>query len=271
MKPTIQVASPSAQRKKYAELLRNAWIERDLEIAADLVRAVIETGTGPMPFDWETQKATKPAKYPVPANASEDLKEFLERANTGFLLEGQEPSGEKRPGRNPRWERLAFRVARFVTIQADFNVTGEVGFLRDCQSALIGLSTQFLLPKLAELHLHDEFWLLARAMLWNTQAVWLDNPAHQHYLASVVFEGVGRRDLSRMALKAALDSTDISEHDFITKVQTYWSSLVEDGLLDEAKSFLLKLYRRASHKDLDEIEEILDVTYQQLRAAGRAA
>jgi hypothetical protein len=64
-------------------------------------------------------------------------------------------------------------------------------------------------------------------------------------------------------LEASLNGTAISEHDYLTKVQAFWSHLIEHDEIDDAREVLLRLHRSSPPEHLEEIQELLDETYRR--------
>jgi hypothetical protein len=168
-------------------------------------------------------------------------------------------------------ERVTQEVAVFLTFQSRVDVEGEKGFLRDVQSLLFVNCIHVLSPRLIARNLVDADGYLMNALYTHAKIVWTDNPEHENYLLGLLFEHVGMMGDAMELLRASLNNSSVSQHDFITKAQTYWSMLVEGNRLDEATDFVLDLYRRALPRDLPEIKVMLDETYTTRAAPRRAS
>lgn len=257
MKPVFNISPTSAMRERYRALLRGDWTDSSQRAVLGLVREVIERNNAKLVFSWE--QSSRPKTYPIPPAAQDYLKDFLERTNTGLTVPMPEHVDE-----GTDLERLAYQAAVFATFQSRVGVRGDVAFLRDLQSLLLLISVHVLLPKLAKnvRHAHD--------LLWNAFAahvhLWVDVPAHLHYLWGVLLDAVGQRARARDMLLASCHDTNPRDHDYLTKAQAYWSALIEEGRLPEAKGFVLDLYRRAPEADLAEIEQLVNLTFKPRRA-----
>jgi len=257
MRPVFEVFPTSAMREKYRALLRGEWTDPSLQAVLALVREAIERKNRTLVFSWEQSRRQR--TYPIPPAAEDYLVDFLERANTGLAVEMPERVAER-----TELERLAYQVAVFATFQSRLGVRGDVAFLRDLQSLLLLVSVHVLLPKLVKnvRHAHD--------LLWNALAAHVQLgghvPAHSLYLWSVLLDAVGDRGRARDMLLASIHDTNPREHDFLTKAQAYWSALIEEGRLPEAKGFVLDLYRHAPEADLAEIQQLIDLTFAPRRA-----
>ncbi|HVC94181.1 MAG TPA: hypothetical protein VND64_10850 [Pirellulales bacterium] len=80
-------------------------------------------------------------------------------------------------------------------------------------------------------------------------------------LLAFYYEAIGddRRagDLRLQALRATPADAEV----FMTQLQTYWSFLVEHKLLSEAIDLLLESYPRVPRRDLDELHELIKLTF----------
>ena len=81
-------------------------------------------------------------------------------------------------------------------------------------------------------------------------------------------EHSGDRTAALQFLLASIENSSPGDHDFVTKAQCYWSLLIEDGKTDQAKTFVLGLYRWAASKDLPEVKELVEETFGGLQHGG---
>lgn len=244
-------------KDQYRELLGRDYSEASLEDALTLFRRVVETSGYRVVFAWEERPTSRKRPYEIPLAANDYLKEFLERANANLLPAEMPDEVHDRTV----LDRRAQEAAVFLTFQSRVTLQGHTGFVRDVQSLLFQLCVHSLSPRLVSRRLDDANAFLLNALYAHAQLVWTDAPAHQHFLLSVLFEHLEDRTAALQFLRASLENSAPDDHDFLTKAQSYWSQLIEFGRAREAKAFILDVYRRATAKDLDEIQELIDETY----------
>ena len=261
---TFHVAAPANFKRRYQELLSQDYSAISFERAVELVRAVIEGGRQRLLFDWEEARPrARSAPYKIPPAGSDYLKEFLVRTNDDL-----EPEVPDSVPDTTKWERLAFEAAVFLTFQSRVHVEGATSLLRDAQSVLFFSTIHAALPKLQSTRRDDAHAFLLHAALAHARLLWTDEPAHQNYMLSALYEYVGDRSATRRMLIAALDNTPVTAHDYLTKIQALWSQLIESGDVGQARDLILVSYRTALPEQLDELAELLDETYTVARRAS---
>ena len=265
VKPDFKISTSHSIWRTYKEFLREDVTDARVEEILAFMQKVLETSGFRISFGWD-RSTTAPGRYKIPSAANDYLKEFLERANA--LLPSEMP--DEVPDRTIL-ERRAHRAAVFLTFQSRVNLQGETGFVRDVQSILFQFCLHGLCPSLASRGLAEAHTFLLHAMFAHTQLAWTDSPGHQHYLLSSLYDYAGNRVAALELLRASLSSSSVEDHDYITKAQTYWSLLVECERFEDAKTFVLDLYRRAAPKDLSEVQELVDETYDLERTQRRAS
>jgi tetratricopeptide (TPR) repeat protein len=162
------------------------------------------------------------------------------------------------------WRLRAEETSTLLIFQSLENLTGDTDFFRDTQSVLFLVARHFLLPVLKSRNLRPEHDLLINAMYMHIMLTWQDPPAHQYYLKSTLLDYLGLKEEARKSLLAAFETTSPQDHDFLTKAQAYWSYLLDCGRYDEAKAFVLQLYRTAPSTCLEEIQEMIKDLFQFL-------
>ena len=265
-KPDFKITATASMKDLYQEILVGDLSDEGLVEVLALVRRVFETSGYRISFDWEERSTSKKRPYEIPAAANDYLKEYLERANASLPTEMPEEVRDKTV-----LERRTQEAAVFLTFQSRVVVTGDWGFVRDVQSLLFQLCIHVLSPRLLARQLHETNSYLLHALYAHAQLAWTDVPGHQHYLLSSLFEHLGDRPAAIQFLRASIENSAPEDHDFLTKAQSYWSLLVEDGKTEEAKAFVLDLYRRAAPKDLAEIQELVDETFASEGRVKRAS
>ena len=67
----------------------------------------------------------------------------------------------------------------------------------------------------------------------------------------------------------SLNMTPVEDHSYLSKVQAYIFSLLDSGEDQEAKRFLMKLYRHAPESYLPELQEMIDNVQSHALAQGK--
>lgn len=265
-KSDFKITATAPMRDLYRDLLVRDLLEENLAETLTLVRRLLETSGYRISFDWEQRSASKKRPYEIPTAANDYLKEYLERANASLPAEMPDEIRDKTV-----LERRTQEAAVFLTFQSRVAIQGDWGFVRDVQSLLFQLCIHVLSPRLLARQLHQANSFLLHALYAHAQLAWTDVPGHQHYLLSTLFEHSGDRNAGLQFLRASIDNSSPTDHDFLTKAQGYWSLLIEDEKTEEAKAFVLDLYRRAATKDLAEIQELVDETFAPEGRVRRAS
>jgi hypothetical protein len=105
---------------------------------------------------------------------------------------------------------------------------------------------------------------LLNALYSHTFLVWKNKPAHMYYLQSVVMDYLKEWPKRLKLLQQSLTLTSPTNHEFLTKVQSLWSDLLDLGDYQKAESFLLEVYRFALRDDLPEVQEMFHATSRAL-------
>jgi hypothetical protein len=123
-----------------------------------------------------------------------------------------------------------------------------------------------LLPKLDEPVLqHDREFLLSA---FHQFADSLSEPADRFTLLALYFEATDEPHKAIESRRAALAATPADAHDFMTVLQTSWSSLVERKNIGDALDLLLDSYPRVPRRDLEEVGELIRQTFRHGIAAA---
>lgn len=157
---------------------------------------------------------------------------------------------------------LTFPIVAAYKIKKNIVLDGEIGFLRDIQSLIFILTSNFILPLLKQNGLKEEINCLNLMMFMHSLVVWHDNPAHQNQLFSIVFNNMGFHEAVIERLHVAYRLTPPEDHDYLTKAQSYWAALIDAELFDEAKDFSLKLLINSHKKHFEEIKQIIELTFE---------
>jgi tetratricopeptide (TPR) repeat protein len=156
-----------------------------------------------------------------------------------------------------------FTFPIFAENRDDINsLGGEIGFLRDIQSLLFLLTTEYVLPVLQKEQMTEELNLITLILLSHCLIAWHDNPAHQNHLLYVLFENLGFYELARERLYTAFKLTSPFEHEYMTKVQAYWTALIDAKRFDEAEEFLFRVLRHSPEEHFEELKEIIQLNFE---------
>lgn len=258
--PAIKRAQVDIER--YTQLLQADWNDETLGQTLSLMREVLARSGVRIIFPWEDEASAR-RSYPIPATASEDLREFLDRLNAPELppLPARLPSRVALPK-----AALAHRTQAMVfllTLQS----TGETGFWLDLQSLLFLMATHVHLDALLHERMGEEAAYLAHALSYHARNFWAHRPDHQHFLFAQLAEAIGAEPLARQSLMVAFALVSPDDHDYITKAQAVWLHLMEHRDYASAKRFILDVIRRSREAQLAELEVMLDETYAEGRAA----
>ncbi len=157
---------------------------------------------------------------------------------------------------------LAFPVFTPYMNGKNIILKGDIGFLRDIQSLIFILTSNYILPILREQRLKEESDYLNLIMFTHSLIAWHDNPAHQNLLFSIAFDNMGFHEAVIECLYIAFRLTAPEDHDYLTKAQAYWAALIDAEMFDKAKGFSLRLLRNSSEKHFDEIKEIIELSFE---------
>ncbi len=154
---------------------------------------------------------------------------------------------------------LSVKIGGFQN--SDLKLEGDLDFFKDLKSLIFLLVSNYILPELAKEQMKEETELIICVLFLNALITWHDNPSHQNYLLSVLFDKLGWSDLYRLHLHNAFLLTSSEEHDYLTKAQAYWSALIDAQKFDDAEDFALKLLKNSKEEHFEEIKEIINLNF----------
>lgn len=258
----IALVAKKETQKKYQSLLRAEWTQSSV---SEVLRLL------------DTSFANK--KYPFNGSAVEEqealpyekliqyLRQYFIFLNNGRTLSTVIP---KRRGRKQR--KLATLGAQvnyylaFPLLVKGFDpqekFAGAIGFFRDLQSLLFLLAIHFVLPDLFREKMKSEHDLMLSVLYHHSQTVWAPIPSHQFYLFAQLYDYLGNREETLKYTELAFKMTAPDSHDYLTKAQEYWSTLMDHHLFQKAEKFLIALIRNCPPEYLVEIQEILRLHYE---------
>ncbi len=264
MKNVFKIVASAGMKNRFRDLLEEDFVEPTLHECLALFRQLLNSSGHTIVFEWE-EKPVRGRKqpYPIPAAATDYLRDYLEQANDGAAT----ALPEHVPDRTSL-ERQTWVAGVCLTFQSRVRLEGDGGFARDVQSLLYQLCLHVLSPKLVARGLADANAFLLNALFAHAKSVWTDRPEHQTYLLATLYEHTGQHEEALSQLEASIRYASRTDHDFITKAQSYWSMLIELGRISEAFRFVLRLHRTAAEKDLPELEELVMETSEILSKAS---
>ncbi|MEZ4524586.1 MAG: hypothetical protein R2941_01520 [Desulfobacterales bacterium] len=259
-------------KEKYQQILTSEWTPETMRESLKLADDFLNSGQLPLGFSELIQ-----------SYENSDLPDFfISSPFTGYLKNQSVLLSSKHlpdmPERIPK-RRSASKIGYSrLTLEVIYNLAfpvfaaykngkpmfleGDTGFLRDIQSLVFILASEFILPFLREQRLKEESDYLNLIMFTHTLMVWHDNPAHQNQLFSIVFDNMGFHEAVIECLYTAFRLTAPEDHDYLSKAQAYWTALTDAEMYDAAKEFALRLLRSSSEDHFDEVKEIVELSFQ---------
>jgi hypothetical protein len=123
-----------------------------------------------------------------------------------------------------------------------------------------------LLPKLNDSTFQQERAFLLSAFHQFSGS--LNEATDRFALLALYFDATGEPQRVNDSRRAALAATPADAHDFMTVLQSSWSTLVERCMLDDALELLLENYPRVSRRNLDEVGDLIRETFKHGMAAA---
>jgi len=260
---------------EYRRLLTHDWDNASFEAMIDLVNrqlprtidAAVLAFDGTLFDPWLNQHE--------PIVVSEKLRALLDAYSPALLgayttsLLPALPSRMRFPsGKNQKklFERI-IHVSALLVLPARRRLDGNIELFLDSLSLLYLAASHILCPKLEEQELREEKALLANAMWLHCQTAWITELSHQQYLLACLFHFMNLHDQEQIALKNAFFLTDASDHDFLSKAQAVWDSLLQQKRSEDARAFILQATRRAPETALAELSEMLGDTFAAAKSA----
>lgn len=268
----LNFRSTPAWRQRYQQLLTDEWSWTTLVATKDFLFEQLERAGLRLRFADadEEPPPEKPSLYPIPASASDDLRDHLESLNYHLNLEYEKRRQSRRPAAADRdRERLALSVSLLLAfpawpLRSDTagepirpEIAGNVDFFDDGRSILYLCAAHELLPELEGPRWSSARTGLLHAMYTHTSLVWQKSPAHQHYLYSVFFDCIGQPEQAAEELFRAFTSTAPAEHDYFTRAFAYWAYEAERGKIEEATRFAFRLHREVPREYLVDAEDLV--------------
>lgn len=260
--------------KQYKKLLISDWSEKTLPDILSLADKFFINCDLPPGFTPSIEAKSQLSKLSVASSITSfppHLINYLQAFTA--QLNGIPPLPPKMPNRRSpskiEHARLILEISYNFTfpIFAEnrddiISLVGEIGFLRDIQSLLFLLTSDYVLPVLQQEQMTEELNFLTLILLSHGLIAWHDNPAHQNHLLYVLFENLGCYELARERLYTAFKLTSPVEHEYMTKVQAYWTALIDAKRFDEAEEFLLRVLRHSPEEHFEELKEIIQLNFE---------
>lgn len=276
----INVVAEKSFVRRYKELLGQEWSYVTLEESVALLDAILRRAGLQVVFTLKPTERPKPSEYPIPATARETLREYLEGLNAEEVerAAAQDEELSRRRAKDRHLAELTWKCVHYLTLPNSLSVSdpggpstlvGEVGFFNDVRSVLFQTSVLELLPVLRTpewAHLRS---ILTNALAFHATIFWTGNPAHQHYLRSVLFEGLGDTERASAELQHSFRATKPEDPDYFVKAYSFWSSLVDRDELENAKGFALGLLRACPPELAEDARALVDDSYRLLETTSR--
>lgn len=256
------VRATSQLAKEYQSLLTAneslSTLERTARLVWDVLGGRIEATASDLKIEPSTSNAAELARHLQSSSKPRDAFDFDEWQR---LVSAH-------PVRSREHRRLRALVAETAVALTVVPVVASVANIAGMQYSLL-LDTCLLLahqayfallPKLDVPSFKNERAFLLSA--FHQFADSLNEAADRRALLALYFDAIGEPQKASESQRAALAATPSDAHDFMTMLQSCWSSLVENGMLDEALDLLLESYPRVSRRDLDEVGELIRATFK---------
>jgi hypothetical protein len=268
----IYLNKSSLLTDRYQQILASEWTFETMKKSLELADSFLNTCQSPLGFS-ELIQSYENSELPdffIYSDFTNYLKDQTMLLGSKNLPNIPEKIPKRRSPSKIEYSRLtleaiynlAFPVFATYKNEKDFILEGDIRFLRDIQSLIFILTSDFILPLLRENRLKEESDYLNLIMFTHSLMAWHDNPAHQNQLFSIVFDNIGCHEAVIECQYIAFRLTAPEEHDYLTKAQAYWAALIDAEMFDKAKEFALRLLRNSSENHFDEIKEIIELSFQ---------
>ncbi len=263
----IKLRINETHKKIYREILSSKWSQKTIVDCFSLTNDFLNTSTYPVGYSEvsthikiEQLISQELSSYLSPLSSLST--NFLPKSPTRIPKRRSKNKIEKHNLTNEAIYNLSFPLPLSLLEKGDIKVIGDLDFLRDIQSLTFLMTTEYLIPQLNKGKMNEEKDYMIFVLFIHALLSWHDNPSHQNYLLSILFNELGVKELSRICLYNAFKLTSPDEHDYLTKAQSYWSALIDEKLYQEARHFAMTLMRTSKQEHLEEIEEIIELTFQ---------
>lgn len=242
---------------EYRKLVRAPANPQNLARTIGLVREVVRQRADVDPDTWDLTQIRQlwdvgPTREPEAAT----LRRFTFQGAHQFLLE------------SPNWERdktkeVVAALAFGSTIATERLEGHDYSLLADALLVLFHQSYFALLPRL-EPKGFDRIALL-RSYVYLSSL--FSATADQFRIQGLVAIAIGDFGAAGKAFQAALSATHSDEHDFMTRLQALWMTMLEHGQYREALNLLVELYPKVARDDLGEFADLIRRTFDAAEAA----
>jgi tetratricopeptide (TPR) repeat protein len=169
----------------------------------------------------------------------------------------------------PRLRMLAAEASVSLAIVPAIQSITEAGLtdarcslLLDCCVLLAHHAYFALLPRLRDAETRPERGGVLAALHHFANSLY--DTTDRFSLLALYFDAMGQEERAMEARRAALAATPSDAHEFMTTLQSAWSSLIEQGLARDALELLLETYPRVPRRDLDELSDLIRATFTQV-------
>jgi hypothetical protein len=247
-KPIVLESNPGLVRR-YRDLLTQDWTEATLAETLELLTAQLP--------------AEERSRFISITDPFKTIRVFSKFIAIPAKISAVQSDKRSRKHNDIQKQTLVDSVERsvaFLLFQLSYAIEGECELFVDSQSLLYLCVIHFLLPALDSRQMTTERNALVSALAIHG-LTWESNLPHMLYLKSLLFHYLDQTLRETDALVESFKLTDSEDHDYVTKAQAAWMSMVDDHQIGRAKEFMLEVYRNCPQNARAEVREILDETY----------
>lgn len=243
---------------EYRKLLRAPANAQNLIRTVNVVREIARRSSEPE--EWDSDKlAFLWYAGPVESPEAMVLRRFGSRDLNNPIL--------REPVAGEDVTRSVVTTLVYGSVAAQKHPTGEeFSFLADALLLLFHQSYFALLPKL-EPGKPDAVALLRSYLLL---ASLYEGQAEFFRINALVKTALGFREEANKDLRAALKLVHSDEHDFMTRLQTLWMSLLSEGMYVEAADLLAEVHPQITKENLEEFGVLIRQTVEAAQAGARS-
>lgn len=260
----IAIRSNKDDRSRYKQLLANEW---DEDFADDVVSLLWEMIKGNNAWIQAANSVLDPkGKGPFPPDLMNTL--FAPLVNQSQLVrnlgvEIRLPKSYSLPVRPSKAALRAVRLAAYLSLGMHDSLSGDIALFVDVQSLAFQAAVEFVLPDLKDAHSKPpvERSILVHAAFIPPLSLSVE-VAQAMYMLSALFGHLGFSDRHLDFLQNSVRLTPVSDHSYLTRVQDYWTELLDAKRYDDAESFLLDVHGQCLPGQREEVREMISEAYE---------
>ncbi|HEX4142198.1 MAG TPA: hypothetical protein VHY91_01500 [Pirellulales bacterium] len=249
MKTPIVLESNPGLVRRYRDVLTQDWTEATLAQTLELLTAQLP--------------AEERSRFISITDPFKTIRLFSKVLAIPVKMSTAQPPRRSRKHDDSGKQTLVDSVERslaFMLFQLSYAIDEKCELFIDSQSLLYLCVIHFLLPALDSRQMTTERNSLVSALAIHS-LTWESNLPHMLYLKSLLFHYLNQTSRETDALVESFKLTDPDDHDYVTKAQAAWMSMLDDHQVGRAKEFMLEVYRNCPQNARAEVREIIDETY----------